>query len=402
MKKRGTALALALLLCTGLAIPAHAEDPGLSVEDGVRPIQYHMEDRNGNAVSYPTMDNEIYIGTYYWMPGITDISTQQKYVTVPKDVVFSVTNTGGLHDCYIQIAVQPHKAMTKAEMMADDDLRLGLESEDYVSTISPDSLSDQDTIFFKDDYGWLGDYLGTDGQWGVDPYEEPENRVMLQEGESHRFTLPDPQEGKVYQLFFEVKYPELSETYSYWKWLYLRIDSNATPEMPGVSGFSDVTSKDYFAQPVAWAVSNNITSGTSASTFGPSDTCTTAHILTFLWRANGSPEPTIANPFDDVSDSDYFAKPAIWAHEKGLVSGSSLQGGAPALRDAVVTYLWKLAGQPDPQGSNPFTDVTGDTRAVVWAKEQGITGGTSDTTFSPKDTCTRGQIVTFLYAALAD
>lgn len=173
-----------------------------------------------------------------------------------------------------------------------------------------------------------------------------------------------------------------------------------TPEQLGA--FTDVTTADYFYAPVKWAMEQGVTAGTSATTFGPHDTCSTSQILTFLWRAFGSQEPTIANPFGDVTEQDYFCKAATWAYEKGLLSGTTLNGNAPCTRAATVTYLWKLAGQPAAAGAN-FSDVSaeaGYAQAVAWAVEQGITAGTSATTFGPDLTCTRGQIMTFLYADL--
>ena len=312
-------------------------------------------------------------------------------------------------------------------------------------------------------------------------------------------------------------------------------------------GFTDVKAGAYYEDAVKWAVDKEITSGTSATTFSPDSTCTVAQILTFLWRANGSPEPTGRNPFSDISNKDYFYKAAIWATSKGLVSGSKFNGNTPCTRSMVVTYLWKLAGSPvvssdnekyaalnirgetgneftlsfeaaiqkrgvvqicrdtwddigkpvyhtgvaeqecqliivrpgskvtvssiagialghsdavlaepfpvdgngvfHPQpsetpafmttgnlsedayliegnkqmylvvtndnihkkaltnalGNSSFSDVSPNAvyaQAVVWAVNQGITAGTSDTTFSPNAICTRGQIVTFLYRAM--
>lgn len=173
----------------------------------------------------------------------------------------------------------------------------------------------------------------------------------------------------------------------------------AAPAATTVGDFTDVATSAYYADAVTWAVEKNITSGTSGTTFSPDTTCTTAQILTFLWRANGSPEPTLANPFQDVSDKDYFAKAALWAHETALVSGDTFDGSAPCTRSMTVTYLWKLAGSPVSPGGG-FTDVSTDAeyaQAVSWAVAQTITSGTSATTFSPDATCTRGQIVTFLY-----
>jgi len=170
------------------------------------------------------------------------------------------------------------------------------------------------------------------------------------------------------------------------------------------AGFSDVKDGDYFAEPVAWAVQQGITNGTSATTFSPNQTCTRAEILTFLWRAAGSPEPktyTSFSPYFDVEMTDYFFKPAAWATEYGIVDieGVYFNPKTPCTRADTVEYFWRYArsGKTD---TIPFSDVTANTdlaRAVSWAVIKGITNGTSSTTFSPKATCTRGQIVTFLH-----
>lgn len=172
---------------------------------------------------------------------------------------------------------------------------------------------------------------------------------------------------------------------------------------PTVGGFSDVSETDYFAEPVRWAVEKNITTGTSDTSFSPNQTCTTAQILTFLWRANGKPEPGIANPFSDVTADDYYYKAALWAYEEGLISGAGFGGSAPCTRAQTVTYQWKLAGSPTAPSAG-FSDVSDSAdyaMAVAWAVQKGVTTGTSSTTFAPDDTCTRGQIVTFLYRDLA-
>lgn len=174
--------------------------------------------------------------------------------------------------------------------------------------------------------------------------------------------------------------------------------STTTPDTT-TTGFTDVKSTDYFADAVAWAVDRGITSGTSDTTFSPSNTCTTSQILTFLWRADGSPEPKAANPFSDVKESDYFYKAALWASERGLVSGSTFGGDTPCTRAATVTYLWKLAGSPSVPAAS-FADVPSNSEyapAVAYAVSTGITDGTSKTTFSPEGICTRSQIVTFIY-----
>lgn len=166
-----------------------------------------------------------------------------------------------------------------------------------------------------------------------------------------------------------------------------------------VGGFNDVLETDYFSDAVLWAVGNGITTGTGASTFSPDTTCTKAQILTFLWRANGSPVPTISNPFSDIPTGAYYADAAVWAYEKGLISGVTFSGDTPATRADTVTYLWKLAGSPDASPAN-FSDVPANAEyaeAVAWAVKEGITSGTSQTTFSPGAACNRSQIVTFLF-----
>ena len=172
--------------------------------------------------------------------------------------------------------------------------------------------------------------------------------------------------------------------------------------------FVDVKVEDYFLVPVLWAYSDGITAGTAADRFSPEDGCTRAQVVTFLWRAMGQPEPvTTENPFTDVNESEYYYKAVLWAMENGITAGTSATAFSPdqvCTRAQVATFLWRLYGCPDPSlAENPFTDVKpGEyyTNAVLWAVEYGITAGTGNGKFSPDDTCTRGQIVTFLYRAL--
>lgn len=176
------------------------------------------------------------------------------------------------------------------------------------------------------------------------------------------------------------------------------------PSVSTVGGFTDVKASDYYADAVLWAVDQKITSGTGDGKFSPGATCSKAQILTFLWRANGSPEPTAANPFTDIKAADYFYKAALWAAEKGLVSGSTFGGNTDCTRAMTVEYLWKLAGSPAVAQQASFTDVPANAdyaKAVAWAVDQKITSGTGDSKFSPTATCTRGQIVTFLHRAMA-
>lgn len=168
--------------------------------------------------------------------------------------------------------------------------------------------------------------------------------------------------------------------------------------------FTDVAEGAYYYDAVAWAVQNGITNGTSATTFGPDVSCTRAQMVTFLWRAAGSPEPTTANnPFTDVQAGSYYYDAVLWAVEQGITSGTSATTFAPdatVTRAQTVTFLWRQAGAPVVNYAMSFTDVDANAyygEAVRWAVSEGVTSGTSATTFSPDMDCTRAQIVTFLY-----
>ena len=176
-----------------------------------------------------------------------------------------------------------------------------------------------------------------------------------------------------------------------------------TPTNP----FVDVPESAYYYNPVLWAVENGITNGVDATHFKPDGTCTRAHAVTFLWRTAGQPEPKTANmPFNDVKAGSYYEKAVLWAVEKGITNGTSATTFSPddtCTRAQIVTFLWRSQNKPAAGTANPFSDVANSAYyadAVLWAVKVGVTNGTSVTTFSPNDYCTRGQIVTFLYRAL--
>ena len=176
---------------------------------------------------------------------------------------------------------------------------------------------------------------------------------------------------------------------------------------PVKNPFTDVKEKDYFYQPVLWAVERGITAGVSATRFAPNDSCTRAQVVTFLWRAAGCPEPRFSkNPFKDVKSTDYYYKAVLWAVENAVTAGTSadrFSPNAPCTRAQVVTFLYRALDGSNPTfPRNPFSDVdTSDYyfSAVVWAVSTGITYGVDDSHFGSNLTCTRGQVVSFLYRA---
>ena len=181
-------------------------------------------------------------------------------------------------------------------------------------------------------------------------------------------------------------------------------------EQPGGNPFVDVPADAYYYDAVLWAVENGVTEGTNAdgTLFSPNDPCTRAQVVTFLWRAAGSPEPESLRSLSDVPADAYYAKAVAWALENGITTGTGdglFSPDAVCSRAQIVTFLWRAQQSPAAGSANPFLDVAADayyTDAVLWAVENGVTMGTNaeGTAFSPDDDCTRAQIVTFLYRCL--
>ena len=175
--------------------------------------------------------------------------------------------------------------------------------------------------------------------------------------------------------------------------------------------FTDVAVTDYYYDAVLWAAENGITGGVDDTHFAPNAPCTRAQIVTFLWRAAGSPAPKSSDmPFEDVAAGSYYHDAVLWAVEQGITVGTSATTFSPddtCTRAHIVTFLWRAQQSPAAGSANPFLDVASDayyTDAVLWAVKNGITVGTNaaGTTFSPDDDCTRAQIVTFLFRCLGD
>ena len=170
--------------------------------------------------------------------------------------------------------------------------------------------------------------------------------------------------------------------------------------------FTDVAEGAYYADAVAWAIQNKVTSGVSATTFAPNASCTRGQMVTFLWKAAGSPEPkSLTTAFTDVKSGSYYEKAVAWAVENKVTTGTSATTFSPdatVTRGQSVTFLWKANNSPAAEGTSAFADVAASAyyaSAVNWAVEKGVTSGMSATTFAPNSNCTRAQIVTFLYRA---
>ena len=179
------------------------------------------------------------------------------------------------------------------------------------------------------------------------------------------------------------------------------------PTKPAHS-FDDVPTGAYYEEAVAWAAEKGITEGTSATTFAPKALCTRAQVVTFLWRAAGCPEPQNVGSFADVTAGSYYAKAVAWAIENGITGGTGdgmFSPDAVCTRAQAVTFLYRASAAPAVDGSSSFSDVDADAyymAAVRWAEQNGITGGIGGGLFGSDLDCTREQIVTFIFRMMAD
>ena len=239
----------------------------------------------------------------------------------------------------------------------------------------------------------------------------PSGTVRVERGDSQTFTIRAEEgyeisdvlaDGRSVGAVSSYTFENVRERHTIRAVFTARIEDPDTPltDVP----FTDVPADAWYAQPVQWAVENGITSGTGAGTFSPDMACTRAQIVTFLWQAAGRPQPAgSGNPFADVKESDYFYTAVLWAVEQGITAGVSEDSFAPyatVTRGQTVTFLYRAAGSPAVTEDGSFADVEDGAwyaDAVAWAAAQGITAGVSADAFGPNASCTRAQIVTFLY-----
>ena len=173
-----------------------------------------------------------------------------------------------------------------------------------------------------------------------------------------------------------------------------------------MAGFADIAANAWYRDAVEWAVDRGITSGTGDITFSPDRDCTRAEILTFLWRAAGSPQTSTIAVIEDIAPGQFYFDAVTWAAEQGIVEdGVDFRPNDPCTRAMAVDFLWRAAGCPAMALGEPFDDVPESSPyidAVEWAVITKVTTGTDEDHFSPDLVCTRAQIVTFLYRAYAD
>lgn len=396
MSKKLLSLALALVMCLGLTIPAFAAESKWKVEVvGKTDAEISLGKKTFTVrdwvISGTFKDDEFdMIGNIWTKTDSHQWTAENVYALSKGDEVVFTKGGESFEEFYMTAWSDPDGDGVYDQLIGN------ITSEDYSSTFLPanaagpvrDFYAQTYTLFYMPSLGYLQQMGRTPdgyGSWdltdtgGVSPVTELKM--------SPDFLLD------IYgaNTIVNIMTPDKS-----WNCTILVEGNTTQPTVPTVGGFTDVKTGDYFADPVLWAVEKKITAGTSATTFSPNTTCTQGQILTFLWRAKGEPKPT-----GTVSGTQYYATAAQWAKEQGLTDNFSAE--ADCTRAMVVTYLWKLAGSPK-TGTSNFTDVSANAdyaQAVAWAVEQDITSGTGNGQFSPNSTCTRGQIVTFLYRAFA-
>ncbi len=397
MSKKLLSLALALVMCLGLTIPAFAAESKWKVEVvGKTDAEISLGKKTFTVrdwvISGTFKDDEFdMIGNIWTKTDSHQWTAENVYALSKGDEVVFTKGGESFEEFYMTAWSDPDGDGVYDQLIGN------ITSEDYSSTFLPanaagpvrDFYAQTYTLFYMPSLGYLQQMGRTPdgyGSWdltdtgGVSPVTELKM--------SPDFLLD------IYgaNTIVNIMTPDKS-----WNCTILVEGNTTQPTVPTVGGFTDVKTGDYFADPVLWAVEKKITAGTSATTFAPNATCTQSQILTFLWRAKGEPKPT-----GTVSGTQYYATAAQWAKEQGLTDNFSAE--ADCTRAMVVTYLWKLAGSPK-TGTSDFTDIPANAdyaQAVAWAVEQGITSGTGNGRFSPNSTCTRGQIVTFLYRAFAN
>ena len=247
---------------------------------------------------------------------------------------------------------------------------------------------------------------------GVNGSISPTGNVSVREGRDQTFTITPNKGYAVAKVLIDSKNVGAVKSYT-----FENVKKNHTIEVvfmkasgnPQTGVFVDVPEGSYYEEAVNWAVEKGITTGTDAIHFSPDGICTRAQAVTFLWRAAGSPAAKSAvMPFTDVKAGSYYYDAVLWAVENGITKGTSetmFSPDATCSRAQIVTFLWRSQKSPAAGTANPFTDVKASAYyadAVLWAVKEDVTKGTTNTTFSPDANCTRAQIVTFIWRALAE
>ena len=259
--------------------------------------------------------------------------------------------------------------------------------------------------------GWYYTYYTIKATAGTNGSISPSGWTSVRDGRDQTFTITPDKGYAVAKVLVDGKSVGAVKSYTFKNVTKdhtieaVFMKSNGNPQT-GV--FVDVAEGSYYEEAIDWAVEKGITNGVSSNMFAPNDPCTRAQIVTFLWRAAGSPAPKSMSSFTDVPADAFYAKAVAWAVENGITSGtgeSKFSPNATCTRAQAVTFLYRASGSPAVSGSAEFSDVATNAYyadAVAWAAKKGITTGIGGGLFGSDNDCTRGQIVTFLWRAMAE
>ena len=275
-------------------------------------------------------------------------------------------------------------------------------SADMVLQINNTAFEPNANRYFTGDvYYWCAGGLGDAYYARIRSYEKEGNLYFV------KVELFDSLEDSSMGFYDVVVQQKKIDGKDYWS-LYSYKKSDSATSFKKSDWFYDVPYSIWYHYPVKWATENGITQG-RGSLFVPDDTCSLQEILTFLWRAKGSPEPTVSNPYSNLSSTQWYYKPMIWAYEQGLYKnkdvfqGNGSEKAIPCTRGMIIQMLWQLEGSPSVKTVQGISDVPPGSQyspAVSWAMRNGVASGTSPSTFSPENPCTRAQTVTILYQYL--
>lgn len=390
MKKKLLSLALALVMCMGLAIPALAAD---SPSEHEIPDGDYILTRQGTGQFV-----EQQVRTGYGMNQIEYATEHAGYYSLSPDAAWTVKNTPANKTSLLHLSAEYFVPLGGNNFGAGAGFGVLIGKKGFGGNTANgenweylDKLDPGDSVTFT-----LADVLANE----KDGIAFLNSQVGREAGETDGVVLI----VSVYQQYAD------SVEYLVDRYCYMIGGEQPGGDDPATTpGFTDVKPGDWFYDAVQWAVENDITSGTSATKFSPNAPCTRGQIATFLWRAAGEPEPISRQmPFTDVAEGSYCEKAVLWAVENDITTGTSattFSPNAPCNRAQCVTFLWRSQGKTAAVGANPFADVPSGqyyTDPVLWAVEHEITSGTSATTFSPNANCSRAQIVTFLYRCMGE
>lgn len=391
MKKYLTLL-LVFVLCLSMAVPAFAAFPetadeafkNIQIVDSLSKAGYNMWVDEANTLYFQAFDYDT------WSPGeikpIKENPEQKGYYVISGDTEITVTNLGTTDDFYIWVGATVYFKDEEGRYVSDDEKSYSLrKSGSFTATYieSSDDAGEDALVKLKkgESVTFAGKKITVEGKEAI-------TRIRVYQD------YPEEQKGWRFEWHYKVDDAQAAALIAKEK------PESSAPADPA-NPFTDVPADAYYHDAVLWALEKGITTGTTATTFGPTATCTRGQVATFLWRAKGCPEPTTTqNPFADVKESDYFYKAVLWAYENGITTGTSASAFSPEVTctsGQVITFLWRANGKPaaETTGTEYYAE------AVAWANTKELLSGT-DVAFAPENQSPRADIVTYLYRDLAE